>query len=83
MTVTQVHTSTHDNRPEVTLRQHAKHPDEDGVLTVTTVAHCRFCTESLITPDVRLAIGWAEAHEKSLGHLLSKQEATARSNLSM
>lgn len=69
------------DKPDVELSQHAHPEDADGIATVTNSAHCRFCVHSYMTPDVREAIKWADAHEVSLGHLLAKNEAISRNGL--
>jgi hypothetical protein len=63
-----------ENRSDVEIRQHARHED-DGALLVTNEIHCRFCVSTLLTPDVRTAIRWADLHELLLSHLLAKKEA--------
>ena len=73
-----------DNRLDVEIRSTAKIHESltDGGswewtpsdLLVTHEAACRWCPESLLTPDVRSAIQWADKHEQSLGHTHSKSE---------
>lgn len=41
---------------------------------VTGEAHCRFCVDTLLSPDPRALVKWADKHEASQGHILTKQE---------
>lgn len=67
-----------DGLPDVVIRSTARPTglrSGGTALLVTHEAACRWCPESLLTPDCRDAVKWADKHEMSLGHTYTKQEA--------
>lgn len=64
-----------DNRPDVDIRLRAMPGSDPRVpATVLGEAECRFCPESMSSPDPRTLVRWADEHEASQGHVLTKQE---------
>lgn len=58
-----------DGRADVAIRSSTRGTltAEDRLL-VTHEAACRWCPESILSPDVRSVIQWADAHESSSSH---------------
>jgi hypothetical protein len=62
-----------DNRPDVDIRMRAV-PGADPRVPAAVVgeANCRYCTETLLSPDPRTLVKWADDHESSQSHILCK-----------
>ena len=65
-----------DGRPDVEIKLKA-YPNADPriAMEVAGEAHCRFCTDTMMSADPRTLVNWADWHESSQGHILAKQEA--------
>jgi hypothetical protein len=65
-----------DGRPDVDIKLRGrKNPDETKwYIEIEGTAECRFCPEAFNSPDPRSLVRWADKHEESQGHILTKQE---------
>lgn len=60
-----------DARPDVEIRSWIRLPGTDlngRTVRIQHSAACRWCPESMSTPDVRDAVQWADAHEAQQYH---------------
>ena len=64
-----------DRRPDVDIRLRAL-PAVDPRIPIEIMgsANCRFCVDTLMSPDPRILVKWADDHESSQAHILCKQD---------